>query len=99
MLEKLYELAQKGFSVSFQPCCPYFLVGDVIRIELHRDNQYTVVDIADHAWVYLTSIDSCEQKEFIVKTLDELEQDFYHEFEKDKDQCRKIVDHLEEANK
>lgn len=81
MLEKLYELAQKGFAVSFQP---YFLVGDVIRIKLYRDNQYTVVNIACHAWEHLISRDSCEQKEFIAKTLDELEQNFYREFGKER---------------
>jgi len=81
MLEKLYELAQKGFAVSFQP---YFLIGDVIRIKLYRDNQYTVVNITGHAWEYLTSRDSCEQNELIVKTLDELEQDFYRQFGKER---------------
>lgn len=91
MLKKLHELTHKGFSVSFQP---YFLVGDVIRIELYRDNQCTAVNIADHAFGYLTSIDSCEQKEFIVKTLDELEQDFYHKFGK-KTSWRKRINNVQ----
>lgn len=81
MLEKLYELAQKGFTVSFEP---YFLIGDVIRIKLYRDDRYMVVNIAGHAWEYLTTRGSCEQEEFIVKTLDELEQDFYREFGKER---------------
>lgn len=93
MLEKLHELTQKGFTVSFEP---YFVAGPHMRIKLYRDRQYAVYIISNYIRdslkdgnpitreeLIVQSLDEIE-KEFIVKTLDELEQDFYREFGKER---------------
>lgn len=79
MLEKLHELTQKGFSISFEP---YFIAGPNMRIKLYRDRQYAVHVISNYIWDSLEDGNPLTQEELIVKSLDELEQDFYREFGK-----------------
>ena len=81
MLEKLYELTQKGFTVAFEP---YFVAGPDMRIKLYRDKQYAIYVISNYIWESLKDGNPITREELIVKTLDELEQDFYHEFGKER---------------
>ena len=81
MLEKLYELTQKGFTVAFEP---YFVAGPDIRIKLYRDKQYAIHVISNYIWESLKDGNPITREELIVRTLDELEQDFYHEFGKER---------------
>ena len=81
MLEKLHELTQKGFSISFEP---YFVTGPNMRIKLYRDRQYAVYVISNYIWDSLEDGNPLTREELIVKSLDELEQDFYREFGKER---------------
>ena len=81
MLEKLYELTQKGFTVAFEP---YFVAGPDMRIKLYRDKQYAIYVISNYIWESLKDGNPITREELIVRTLDELEQDFYHEFGKER---------------
>ena len=82
MVDKLYELSQKGFTVAFEP---YFVTGPDMRIKLYRDKQYVVYIISGHDLEYLKEGGyPLAREELIRRVLDELEQKFYHEFGKER---------------
>lgn len=81
MLKKLYELTQKGFTVSFEP---YFVTGPHMRIKLYRDRRYAVYIISNYICDSLKDGNPITREELIVRSLDEMEQDFYREFGKER---------------
>lgn len=81
MLDKFYDLTQKGFSIGFEPYC---FPSPEMRIKLYRDKQYAAYIVTGFDWKYFKDKDPIEREKMIIRVLNELEQKFYHDFGKER---------------